>query len=1101
MSRIQTQLADLHRQLRKTLVARGLSWSLIAILGGLFCAGFLDWWLHVPGLLRLIFGLAIVVASGWTIWRRLLSPLLCDVSDVDLALKIERRFPGFKDSLASTVQFEKEQADPRLGSPQLQRKVIRETEEKLQRIDLHDVIETRGVKRAAFAALCLSLFVVTICGLNRADANRAFYRLKYPFSENAQAIWPQKTMLKIFGEDLQAIAAEPPMQIVEGETVIFYVENAKGDLPKDTVLEVKYPDGEVVSEKLQRVTMSDDRHIERKLGVVSLLLDSGPLKFRAVGGDDRKQKWRTIRVIPAPRIESLQVTLIPPKYISQKEKSLPKNVGRIRQAWIGTTVRVEAQANTPLKCVYFHFLNDEAKSVQLTLAKDQKSFTTTFFISKPGDLKYWFELKDLKGFGNPNAPRYTVHAVADSAPRIRLIRPVKNVRATPNAVVPIKADFEEDIELKGVEIRYRLSSAATLSARSIPLEDPESEYFWQLAGVVEGMQVRFHLRATDHFNLDSNGKVATSKKTRHIREPDVGKTVPLTIFIVSPQDKLAEISQAAGRLVSDLRRIEKLQLKAHKRVGSLLMQLQKVGRLRSREDLPLLRRLAVDQGDISNRLVKEGGVTAVGKQLLRDLTNNRLLQEKENERKNRLEIQASAVKRRLQRIIEELEDLEQQHLRLVEADLTIAWKGADPTVLQGRQTGSKKTALTAKEQIARLQTAQNRQAGILATLQELISSLSQWRDWRNLLIDVDDLIQTQENVRRKSQALNGTTEGMTFQDLKDQQKADLARLAEEQRRMKDRLVQFETDLHRFLNERNQSVSADDPVLSILTRATGYLRMQNPAGSMDDVAGKIDANHLNESLAVQTRILSELREVKSILADKETSDLETLITKQKQAEEQLAKLALKQQGLRLRASALIDFDDPARRHQELQKLIKQQETLQQQAFRWQSRLKRLNAPAAGNALRRSARRMGEANGMFQHDEISLARLRQQQAEVELELAQMELVRIREIAEAQLARELLERIADQLRGIVRRQQNVISGSERLQREVARTGRWTRERQMTLDTLHDEQHQLHSRLVELAVKTKAAEVFAHVLRNASLLAKQTAGYLQQGRSSADQ
>ena len=79
----------------------------------------------------------------------MLRPLFVRFADLDIALRIEERWPGLNDRLASTIQFLRMDAgDDRYGSPALREATVRQAIEETSAIDFRQVIEPRPVVRA-----------------------------------------------------------------------------------------------------------------------------------------------------------------------------------------------------------------------------------------------------------------------------------------------------------------------------------------------------------------------------------------------------------------------------------------------------------------------------------------------------------------------------------------------------------------------------------------------------------------------------------------------------------------------------------------------------------------------------------------------------------------------------------------------------------------------------------------------------------------------------------------------------------------------------------------------------------------------------------------
>src|SRR5690348_8444193 len=131
---LETRIAELRGRVRRLLALHGLSWVAVGTILTVIAAGLADW--LVPGHLNREVRVALlgVVAAlaGWLALRYVVRPLVVRFGDLDIALRIERRWPGLNDRLASTVQFLRMPGrggdrDDILGSQALREATIRET--------------------------------------------------------------------------------------------------------------------------------------------------------------------------------------------------------------------------------------------------------------------------------------------------------------------------------------------------------------------------------------------------------------------------------------------------------------------------------------------------------------------------------------------------------------------------------------------------------------------------------------------------------------------------------------------------------------------------------------------------------------------------------------------------------------------------------------------------------------------------------------------------------------------------------------------------------------------------------------------------------------
>ena len=297
-STLDHRLTDVRRRVRQVLVTHGVSWLAAIVMGSVLLVCVADWLIHFDDpIVRLIFGLAIAGGAVWAARRHLIAPLQVRLTDTDLALRIEDRYPGFQDSLASSVQFVQSGGDPRIGSPALQQAVVEKTLARLKGLDCDDVVDTREVRRIAMIALGVCLATMLLAGLDQRLTAIALKRLLFPFSAPA---WPKKVNLQLLNADLVPFERDPehPLHVARGDTLKIFAENTSGRLPSRVTLEYRFPTQKTVVDAMRPTTMNDAQGRHREVAVGQLLAVRGEVEFRAVGGDDDQMPWHRLLAVP-----------------------------------------------------------------------------------------------------------------------------------------------------------------------------------------------------------------------------------------------------------------------------------------------------------------------------------------------------------------------------------------------------------------------------------------------------------------------------------------------------------------------------------------------------------------------------------------------------------------------------------------------------------------------------------------------------------------------------------------------------------------------------------------------------------------------------------
>ncbi|HEX4149819.1 MAG TPA: hypothetical protein VHY20_12560, partial [Pirellulales bacterium] len=155
---LEQQLARIRRRVRVLLVAYAVAWVAGSLLAAVLVFALADYVVHFEDRgIRLMCSLMVLNLTLWSAMRFLWPALRVRFSDVELALRIERRFPQLADRLASTIQFLRQREDdPLAGSAALRREVIAETAGAVEPLNLSDVVDPRPIRRVLLvaAAVC-----------------------------------------------------------------------------------------------------------------------------------------------------------------------------------------------------------------------------------------------------------------------------------------------------------------------------------------------------------------------------------------------------------------------------------------------------------------------------------------------------------------------------------------------------------------------------------------------------------------------------------------------------------------------------------------------------------------------------------------------------------------------------------------------------------------------------------------------------------------------------------------------------------------------------------------------------------------------------------
>ncbi len=1109
---VSEHLAELRGRVRLLTWVSGLSWTILVLFGGLLVSGLLDWMIHFddPGL-RLMIGLGLLVGVGVMAWRQLILPLVQPLTTTFLALRIERRFPGLHGRVLSAVEFLQHRLDARLGSPELQQAVVNTALRDLERIHPGDIVETKAVKRITIAGATLCAMIGTVVLLHPLEAATSVKRLMFPF---ADCPWPRQFELKLVRPDLSPVdhAPDRPLKIARGDTLELYVIGKRGKLPERIWFEHRSGENTALQrEPLRQTTLRDTKGRSYEAAVISwvAIAGRGPLQFRATGGDDDTMAFVRVEVVQPPTLESLRVTVTPPQYSGRPVETLPQGVGHV-QGLLGTQITVQAVADKRLKSARLRVADKPPKL--LDIAENGLSFTVLFTVTDPGVTGYWFELTDEAGFSDPEAPRFELRGIADTVPDVVIEQPVADVLLAPDAELPVKILAKDDLGLKSIRISYTLNDVTELIPLVSPAADAEPlllstpDFVWKLAdlSLAPGSRILFRAEATDGYDLGP--------------EPHVGKSSPRTISIVSREDKQKELAGRVGDLLEDLQQATALQQRARLQTNELQTQLNTAGELRN-QDLDQLHRIELDQRQTASRLNRPAdGVQSQAQQLQEEFRANKL--------------DDAETQQRLNRVVDELSRLGREQFPEIESALTRAAKQAEEqtrhddgsnAAAAGRpgrspkqppaqdtpakpveqsppvpeKTPEKTLRPPASALESALSDAQTQQSRALDSLQELQDLLSEWRDQRDVSRELNSLIAEQERLQKESTELGQQTLSKSGPDLSPQQKADLTKTAARQLKVAERVDQF----RKQLQQSAESLQKRDPdAAGRFDDARDKLNTDGTAGKLREAAQGIADNQIGTAAQMQQQALHELRDLDKQLKREPTDDTEMLIKQIEQAQQDFETLRKEQAELKDETQQAAGQPNSPQKTEQIEKLRQRQQDLGEKLAQAERKLERLRLRPPTEAAQRAKQRLDRVNKQLQDPNLADEAADQMQQVVDdLEQVERDLAVEKRFAQERLAVEELEKIEDQLKGLLIQQQTVIAETERLEGERIERGSLTRGQLRSLRDLAEVERGLQGDAEQMEKSLKVAEVFSLVLRRTARSLKLAADRLMDKQSDA--
>ncbi|MFI5459268.1 MAG: DUF4175 domain-containing protein, partial [Isosphaerales bacterium] len=1082
---LESRIRGLRASVRRLVALHGLSWVLGLIVPLVILAGFADWLFHLDAVIRAALLAGLICAGLWLAHRRVLRPLFVRFADLDIAMRIEERWPGLNDRLASMIEFmHLDSKDDRHGSRAMREATVRQAVEEASTLDFRQVIEPRPVVRAlsaASAALVVGALLVLVAPVT---ARIAMKRLFVPFGATS---WPQQTHLVLNERDTM-------LKVARGDSFTLSVRVRSGDkVPESAQVTYHFADGEDAGEPLRSIEGGEFR------GRIETV--NQPFRFTVTAGDDRTSiRDVPVKVVPPPTLKSLTVRLIAPEYTGLPAQVLAPGLTQFR-ALDGTRLELEALASKPLVHAELR-VGDKPAGGELAFDQSRTRFKTAFTVKE--NFAFWFDLKDTEGFRNREAVRYDLRRFADDAPRVVIDEPKTDRDIPADATVPVRVVLDDDFGLQSARLIYRLATGDSEPHAEvvIPLWTAEE----QGRGASAGSFVK-HQEVPHNWDLTPLklpiGTVITfyadARDFDAIKGPNIGKSREVRLRIVSKDDAARQFDDARRELREELARVLTMQKQAMTPVDNAMRSLSQTNRLQpaQRDDL---NNAGMIQRQVTSRINnRDEGIGARIRHGLDDLRN--------------FKIDNSDAQKQMEEMLARLGVIRDQHLGPAEQELSRATKSLDenavskttdqpsraadssskpatPEKSQPKQKDrSKRDAPGADRQVpgsdparSALAEAKTNQKAIADELQKMLDGLSEFETYRGVVKDAQELLKQHEQTMKQTTEAAAKPElmGKPLGALSPEQKSDLGNLSSRQSQVGKGLQ----NLLERMGEMARRTDESDPLASSAMReAAQKNQKQGTVGKLSEAADQLEKNQMGQARARQEQARDELRDLVDSIQNRRERELARLVKELKNAEGELEKTRARQaQNLQKTREAQKNPDEKERREQ-LKRLAKQQAEIQKDLERQLQRLAKLSADRAARAGQNASGRMSRAQGNLDEDQGDEAGKREEEALADLEDAQEELEQTRRDAEEQLAVEQLARMGDRLKSLAQRQEKIVSETSSYESlRQKNDGKLTIAQRAGVKGLGQVQTGLKEETAEITESLEGAPVFALTLRRAA-------------------
>ena len=422
-----------------------------------------DRWLRLETPARATLLIVFVALTIRMLWTRFLQPMRAHLPDDELALAVERNVPSLRQSLISSLQFERRLDAGRASgeSVDMMRAVVADAGERIASVPFAHALDGKRMGRFT-AGLCGVVVLFATWAFASSNSLRLWAARNLLLSAEE---WPRATQLAFVGADAGVL------RLPQGDALTITVR-ATGVVPDQVHLVGEFASGENAHEP-----MSSTGDGEFSVTMEALLENA---VLTAEGGDGVSQPLR-IEIVERPRIENVATQIVFPAYMQKEPEDVPPTEGEVRIVR-GSELRIAARSHKPIASAFL-LLGD--RKTELLRGDDGHSFSGSIAPDASALLTIDVIDQDQLGAGSP--PKLSVRLVEDKAPsvdfKLRGIGPLVTAQVRIPGELKAKDDFgvtklaaEFRAVLDAPQQKAPTEENAPSEGRDKPAPTPEAPY-------------------------------------------------------------------------------------------------------------------------------------------------------------------------------------------------------------------------------------------------------------------------------------------------------------------------------------------------------------------------------------------------------------------------------------------------------------------------------------------------------------------------------------------------------------------------------------------------------------------------------------------------
>ncbi len=865
MKEIVKQLQSAGVMTRRLLIAQRVSQAVAVSIGVFVVLAVVDYLLVLPGLVRAIVGLALAGAGVYWLVRRVTHAARVSPGISELAQYAERLHPELSGQLAAGVDFHL--YPERYASPEMTGALrdvsMAKAHSALEGVKLKGLINPRPTLKLAFMAAGATVAAALLTLAMPSYASAAAKRWAMPWLETP---WPSQHLLESGMEGVKVWPSDQPVRLRASVT------GPASEKPMRVRAYYRWLSQDAVVQGWQSVIMNRATGgSDRVDPYESLLLMPGSLggmkeatlEFSFDMSQQQTGK-ETLTLVQRPGVTGSYIVVKPPVYargiVSESRVTVEPDGSGVGagSGLVGSEVEVGFTFNKPVMSeapMWDKALPGLAKMMGLSFkelaeskgksAAGVEKLIAEFPLAKT--VETTAKVRDEHGLESQSEQVWRVDAVTDQPATVAMLKPLSDESVLPTAVVPVEASAQDDVAVEQVAIEVSRQVAAegtTQPAANTPL----------------GIQISHAGRA---------GRLAVS------HEMDVSK------LGVKPGDVLVLVGVAQDNYLLDGKRHEPSRSSA--RQIRIIDEATLVAQIRS--DLTGLRQ-AVARTDAT-----QGQAQAAPSAKQAQGQQEEVARRAQSHEAMLRQMQARVSQNRLQ------DTGVQETLSKAQAALDQAQKADEKARNDLARSMTAEGQNKAQEAKDKHDQAKEAQGQVRKALTDLMNTIDQGRDTLAVQSQIQQMLKDLQTAMGKTQEMLPKTLGKSADQLTNEQKEALGKIARQQEDLSKRAEALTRQMQSTAQELSRQESPESQASAqALTDSAQTAKEENLSQSLEKASDASEKNQLSQASGQQKQVQKTLEKMLEKLQEQEKIKRELLKRKLEELVVKLKRLIEAQKSL-------------------------------------------------------------------------------------------------------------------------------------------------------------------------------------------------------------